>query len=322
MPFRLRSCWRNIVRSIPVMTMAALAGTILSLSGCTSEPPRPAKSGAERVTFAVTSYPLLAMTETMAGAAADVSLVTEGGSPSPDWKPTSAGIQAMQRATRILISGGDYEPWLQRVTIPRSRLVDTADGYYDQFVRIPDAVIHQHGPDGSHSHPGVVWATWLDPRLAMSQLERTRDVLLKVLPDQTAEVRGAADGMSEQLRQLDSRLEQLAASTAGKSITVLGDAPVYQYLVQRLGWELHYIHLPDHGPLSDADRESLTKAIAEHQPSLVLLRATLSGEQAALQGDSAVPFALVDLCETADAERSLVERLGQNLDAIAAALNQ
>lgn len=303
----------------PERWMAAFC-VLLMFSGCTSERPPSPTADPERVSIAVTSYPLLAMAEGMAGSAADVEMVIEEGTSSPEWKPTSEAIQTMQKATRILISGGDYEPWLQRVTVPRSRLVDTAEGYYGQFVRIPDAVVHQHGPDGSHSHPGVVWATWLDPQLALSQLERTRDVLLPLLPDHVAEIQKAADRLADEFRQLDERLDQLAESTSDAEITVLGDAPVYQYLAQRLGWKLTYVHLPGHGPLTEEQRSSLTTAMDEQQPSMVWLQQTLAEEVVLTEGDRDRPVAVIDLCQSANPARSLTERLEGNLDRIEAVL--
>ena len=289
---------------------------VVGITGCTSSSDKQASETSERIMFAVTSYPLLVMAEQLAGEAADVELVTNGSTTSPDGRPDSDSIRTMQRATRILISGGDYEPWLQRVTLPRSRLIDTAQGYYDQFVRIPDAVIHQHGPEGGHSHPGVVWATWLDPQLVTSQLDQTRDVLLDVLPDSEAAIRQAADRLADEFRRLDERVEEIMAETSEVGITVLGDAPVYQYLTQRLGWELNYVHLPVRGPLSDEDRRTLEKAMAERQPTLVFVRSTLADELADLRGNSEVPFAVIDLCETDDDARTLVQRMAQNLDVI------
>jgi len=320
MPFKSQSYWRKTVSDRRFFNAVILAVLIGVGAGCDSKSSAPPPADPEPVSIAVTSYPLLVMTEEMAGDAAEVNLVVSGEHTSPDWKPTSEAIRTMQDSTRILISGGDYEPWLQRVTLPRSRLVDTARGYYGKFVRIPDAVIHQHGPDGSHSHPGVVWATWLDPQLAMSQLDQTRDVLLEVLPDATATIRSAADALSQQFSDLDKRLKEIAAATTVDDITVLGDAPVYQYLAARLGWELHYVHLPVHGPLSQDNRKSVHDAIEQHQPTVIFARSTLADEVNDLAGDREIPIAPIDLCETADADQSLLQRLSGNLDAISRTL--
>lgn len=307
---RLQSCLLSI------MHKATLLSVVVLVVGCDANSEPLAKAVPERVSIAVTSYPLLVMAEAMVGSAVDVELVVSGDFISPAWKPTADAIQSMQRATRTLVSGGDYEPWLQRVTVPRSRLIDTAQGHYDQFIRIPDAVLHQHGPEGGHSHPGVVWATWLDPRLAISQLEQTRDVLLNVLPDSEAVIRSAADAMNQEFRQLDERLEKLAEASADADITVLGDAPVYQYLTVRLGWNLNYVHVPMRGSVLEKDRKSLQNAVEERQPTVVFVRSSLASELAGLQGGREIPFVLIDLCVLPDDGQTLVQRMTANLDSI------
>ena len=312
--------WRAAPRKAGPQSMVLLLLLFLNVvcvSGCGRASEQSTDPVSKRVIIAVTSYPLLAITEHIAGATAKVELVISSGFTSPEWKPDSNAIQKLQQATRILISGGDYEPWLHRVTVPRSRLIDTAQGYYNQLVRISDAVIHQHGPDGGHSHPGVVWATWMDPHLLTSQLDQTRDVLLEVLPDSEAVIRKSADGLAEEFRKLDKRLEEIAADTSGVDISVLGDAPVYQYLTQRLGWELNYVHLPARGPLSDENLGSLQRAIAEHQPSMVFVRRTLAAELDQLRRDiAAAPLIVIDLCETDDGKHTLTQRMALNLEAI------
>ncbi len=310
MPCRSPNCWPSTVRSL-LWTIL-----VVGLTGCGASSDQQANETPQRTTFAVTSYPLLVMAEQLVGDTADVEFIVNNSTISPDRRPESTAIRTMQRATRILINGADYEPWLQRVTLPRSRLIDTAQGYYDQLVRISDAVIHQHGPEGGHSHPGVVWATWLDPQLLTSQLDQTRDVLLDVLPGSAASIRRAADTLTAEFRTLDDRVEDIMAETSEISVSVLGDAPVYQYLTQRLGWELNYVHLPALGPLSDNDRQLLEKAIVEHQPTVVFVRSTLANELASLRGNSEIPFVLIDLCETDQNGRTLVQRLAQNLEAI------
>jgi len=269
---------------------------------------------------AVTSYPLMEFAQQIAGVTADVKFFIEGPQHSPEWKPTSSVIQTMQQADHILINGGDYEPWLQRVTLPRSRLTDTARGYYDQFVRIPDAVIHQHGPDGGHSHPGVVWATWLDPELAMSQAEQTRDVLLTLLPGATAEIRRSADALMSELRQLNDRVGELADKSPDTPLRVVGDAPVYQYLARRLNWDLKYVHWPRSEPLTEADQLAMEQLIKEFKPSLVLIRSTQQSDYSDVVANDGPQTVLIDMCEEPAKNQTLMQRLQQNLDRIETAI--
>lgn len=307
--------------SVPMLRRAACLVTagLLPVIGCQKEP-APVAAAPERVTVAVTSVPLLEMAQRMAGSAADIVLVVPPAASSPTWTPGQDAIRTMQEATRILISGGDHEPWLQQVTLPRSRLVDTASGYYSEFIRVPDAVVHQHGPEGRHSHAGVVWATWLDPELAISQAERTRDVLLDILPDAAAEIRHGCDELTAELTDVNRLLEQLAADTQKTDITVLGDAPVYQYLVRRLGWNLHYVHLPESESLTESAQAKLLQAIDEQDPHIILARLPLADQVNRIVQDRGIPVAAVDLCDRADGDgRTLAERLKQNVQALQAA---
>ena len=79
------------------------------------------------------------MTQAIVGDAGDVVLVVPNETSSPNWSPTVDDAKTMQQARLILVSGAGYEPWKDRVSLPGSRTRDTAAGYYDQLIRIPDA---------------------------------------------------------------------------------------------------------------------------------------------------------------------------------------
>ena len=301
-------------RTVPGPFQRAAVAILLLIPACrTDDDVALSSSAPEPTVIAVTSYPLLVMAQELAGEHAEVQLVTEDDVASPDWKPTNSGIHQMQGATKILISGGDFEPWLQRVTIPKSRLVDTADGYYDQFIRISDALLHQHGPEGAHSHPGVVWTTWLDPQLAQSQLDRVREVLVQMLPHAASDIHRVADKRSEQLEQLEQRLEQLKQRYSDVRIT--GDAPVYQYLTRRLGWKLDYAHWPTHGSVPDEQKAELQQLISEDRPQLLLIQSDHMDDL----GDVGVPVCSVDLCIHAAGDADFWQRLEENLTRLEAA---
>ena len=115
MPSRLQSCLLSI------MHRATLLSVVVLLVGCDANSEPLAKAVPERVSIAVTSYPLLVMAEAMVGSAVDVELVVSGGFISPAWKPTADAIQAMQRATRT-------SPRVTSTALPaRERLVPGRD---------------------------------------------------------------------------------------------------------------------------------------------------------------------------------------------------
>ena len=290
-----------------------------ALSGCGSEQQDSVKSSAQKPSIVVTSWPLFAMADRLAGDAADVELVVPPATISPNWKPSGKSIRQMQAASRILVSGSGFEPWMRRITLPESRVVDTGAGYRDAVIRVPDAVIHQHGPGGRHSHAGDIWATWLDPELAIAQLDQVETTLAELLPDVSDTIHRSAESLDGSLRAADARLQAIARSTADAGIVVVGDAPVYQYLTRRLDWQLEYIHLPPRGPLSEEQQLELQEAIGEQASPLVFIRRTRWDVVAEVRNHVDARFVKIDLCLT-ESDESLAGRLNRNLENIEEAI--
>ena len=267
--------------------------------------------------IAVTSQPLLQMTQTIVGDAATVVLVVPAGTVSRDWTPTADDARIMQRASLILISGAGYEPWRDRVSLPGSRLHDTAAGYYDRLIRIPDAVTHQHGPDGPHSHPGTVWATWLDPELCAAQLHQVGLHCGRFMPERRQAIEEAEARLSAEINTLNSTIDSLKTDVGDESVVVFSDAPHYQYLIERLGWRLHYFHWAVQETLSEAERRELLDTFDAHPDDtrrIFLMDSRRSAGTEAFVRESGGVVVRIDLCESAGPESTLFPaRLKSNL---------
>ena len=291
------------------------------------------KNGPPRIV--VTSQPLLRMTKALMGDHADVVLVVPDHTSSHDWSPTPADAEIMQQARLIFISGAGYEPWRDRVSLPGSRTRDTAAGYYDQLIRIPDAVTHQHGPDGAHSHPGTVWATWLDPELCTAQLHQVSIHCGRLLPEQKLSIETAAAKLSAELNLLNALIDTIKAEAGAgagdENRVVYSDAPHYQYLTRRLGWTLNYLHWEVADAVSDANRTELLDAFSADTSSnsaptsscLFLLDSRHSADSEAFVRNSGGTVVRIDLCETPSPDStSIPDRLKQNLQRIRDAVAQ
>jgi zinc transport system substrate-binding protein len=71
------------------------------------------------------NYPLAYFAERIAG---DLATVIFPAPPNVDpafWMPNAETIAAYQTADLILLNGADYAKWTAKVSLPRSRLVDT-----------------------------------------------------------------------------------------------------------------------------------------------------------------------------------------------------
>ncbi len=308
------------------LLLASATAISCLISGC-SETKAPQTSSSKdegRTQIVVTSQPLLEMTQTLVGNHASTLLVVPKGMSSPDWSPTAEDARTMQQASLVLLSGAGYEPWKDRVSLPRSRVRDTAAGYYEQLIRIPDAVSHQHGPGGSHSHPGTVWATWLVPELCAAHLHQVSLNCIRLMPDQKQAIETAEAKLAAELNSLNAMILSIQAAAKDDPLVVFSDAPHYQYLTQRLGWELRYLHWTVSGPLTDADHTELQELLKSESDTagapnvrLFLLDSRQSVETEVFVRDLGFTVIRIDLCETVSSESMLLPgRLKQNLQRI------
>ncbi len=277
--------------------------------------------------IAVTSQVLLEMTQAICDDSFEIVQPIPDGISSRHWEPSGDAVRSLQQAKLILISGAGYEPWKDRVSLPGSRVKDTAAGYYGEFIRIPDAVTHQHGPEGKHAHPGTVWATWLDPELAAGQLQQVTNACVSIAPDQKSDLETAATKLKAQLAALNPLISELRELPQAGNLQVFSDGPFYQYLTVRIDWPLNYMHW-DHSAeeLSDVNKHELTDQLAKSpaSPRRIFL---LSTQRAASVEEFVVSTGLkvvrIDLCEAPiDPVTSFSNRLRGNLERLKAAVTQ
>lgn len=313
------------------LSILILPGILIGCTHAKQPPSQTEKTNKGLPRIVVTSRPLLQMTQAIVGDAAEVVLVVPDETTSPDWSPTADDAGIMQQARLILISGAGYEPWKDRVSLPGSRMRDTAAGYYDQLIRIPDAVKHQHGPDGPHSHPGTVWATWLDPELCTAQLHQVSLNGGRLVPERKQSIETAEASLSAELNSLNVIIDAIKAGVSDEALVVFSDAPHYQYLTRRLGWTLNYLHWDLADTISDANRQELldsfsantSDTLTQNKRRIFLLDSRHSAETEDFVRKSGGTVVRIDLCETASPEStSFPNRLKHNLERIRDAIDE
>ncbi len=295
----------------------------LLISGCSDVKNRSSadKSGDsntdKKPVVVVTSQPLFEVADLLAGDHIEVHKITPDSIASRNWKPQKDDVQRLQNADLILISGAGYEPWKDRVSLPGSRLKDTAVGYYSRLIRIPDAITHQHGPEGQHAHPGTVWATWLDPELAESQCTKVADLFVDLQPAASHEITSALATIKTQLERTQVLAAEISTKTSAQNITIVGDSPNYHYLTSKLGWEFQYVHWDDSQELTSTAKEELTALagkLPKDQPRFFLLNSLQSESATIFATEAGFAVIPIDLCEypLQDSSDSVFERIHGN----------
>lgn len=190
----------------------------------------------EKLNVYTVNYPLTYFAERIAGDLATVSFPAPPDVDPAFWLPDPETIAAFQAADLILLNGADYAKWTAKVSLPRSRLVDTSRGFRDAYLQATEGVTHSHGPGGEHSHAGTAFTTWVDFTQALVQASAVRDALSRWVPAQAEIFAANFAALEHELRDLDARLAAIVAHDPAKPL--FASHPVYQYLARRYALNL------------------------------------------------------------------------------------
>jgi zinc transport system substrate-binding protein len=210
---------------------------ILALPACgpaTEEPDNGEAPAVAAPKVIASNYPLYFFASEILGdgGGIELSLPAMTGDPA-DWRPDASAVADLQQADLILLNGAGYEAWLDWVTLPADRLLDTSASLSGQLIPLREETVHQHGPGGEHSHTGVAFTLWLDPELAIAQASAIERALSSMAPEQAASFRRNLAGLVDRLQALDEDLRRAFDSLDGQPL--LFSHPVYQYLQARYG---------------------------------------------------------------------------------------
>ncbi|MCS1411009.1 MAG: High-affinity zinc uptake system binding-protein ZnuA [Verrucomicrobia subdivision 3 bacterium] len=203
-----------------------------------SEAPRKGTEGPPIIY--VVNYPLWYLTSRIVGEHAKVVLPPESGSDPAFWRPTETHVQAYQNADLILLWGADYAKWVQNVTLPYSRVIDTGKPIRDRYIFEQEMVTHSHGDSGEHSHGAVVFTSWLDFELLLQQAREIADRLMERYPQHARPYGENFRGLEADLLAIDQQFNDAIPESLKEP--VFASHPVYQYLARRYGLKLTNFH--------------------------------------------------------------------------------
>ncbi|MEL6523503.1 MAG: zinc ABC transporter substrate-binding protein [Pseudomonadota bacterium] len=165
------------------------------------------------------------------GAAEVIFPVPEGVDPS-FWRPSIADISMIQSADLILLNGAGFATWIDRVSLPRSRVVNTTAEIEDQFI-VTESITHSHGDGGEHSHEGIASYTWLDPMLAIAQAEAIAAAVIARYLATAEDVEARLEDLMSELMELDTTARNALSGLQG--VEMIASHPRYQYFARRYG---------------------------------------------------------------------------------------
>ncbi|MFC1763859.1 metal ABC transporter substrate-binding protein [Planctomycetota bacterium] len=219
-----------------------LALSIL-LNGCRKEPndgTAPAAHKSAVLTVYTVNYPLKYFAERIGGDHVKVYFPAPADEDPAYWTPDAETVLKYQQADLILLNGAGYAKWVDKVSLPATKFVNTSSAFADRYITLEEAVTHSHVPGGKHEHGSVAFTTWLDPSLAIEQAQAISGALAKKQPQHSQTFKQNLASLEKDLQGLDQKL--VALSTEGESVPLIFSHPVYQYLTRAYGISAISVH--------------------------------------------------------------------------------
>jgi len=190
----------------------------------------------EKLKIYTVNYPLYYFAERLGGDSVDVHFPVPADRDPAFWMPPIMLLSEYQQADLILLNGAGFAKWLDKVSMPRSRVVDTSRSFKADFIPVENAVTHSHGSEGEHSHIGTASTTWLDMQQAIKQAEAVAKALIRRLPENKGTIEHNLHALKKELSDMDTALAQFAKE--GKVSGLLASHPRYEYLARRYHMEI------------------------------------------------------------------------------------
>ena len=225
----------------------------------------------ERPRIVAVNYPIQYFTERLLGDTAEVIFPVPDGVDPSFWRPAIADISLIQSADLILLNGAGFATWVDRVSLPRSKVVRVSAGFSDRFIATA-SITHSHGDGGEHSHEGTASYFWLDPELALLQAEAIAEALSS---------RGLVDGDVglEALRADLEALDQAARKAVAELNTaIIATHPRYQYFARAYGLEIASLEWEAGAAPSEDQLAELAALAAETEARLLIWEAAPPSE--------------------------------------------
>jgi zinc transport system substrate-binding protein len=307
------------------LTTTIVISLLISLAACGGNGPETTEPVADetpnRLVVFTVNYPLAYFAERIGGDEVEVVFPAPPNEDPAFWSPDAESIAAYQGADLILLNGAGYAKWVERATMPPSKLVDSTSGAADRLLELTGTVTHSHGPEGDHEHQGWAFTTWLDPTLAIEQARAIAAALQSRLP-------GSDTAIAERLTALEADLSALDAQFVTATNTIgdeplLFSHPVYQYFIHRYGLNGLDVHWePDVPP--DSKMWSELGHILDHNPAKWMLweGKPLEATVTSLQ-EQGISSAVISPCANKPAEGDWLSVMAANaatLESIAEAL--
>lgn len=248
---------RNLQRIVWLASICVFALVAVISFQCTSF----AVSSAPLTIYTV-NYPLAYFSERIGTDHVNVIFPAPADVDPAYWMPDKEIISRYQKADLILLNGAHYAKWVEKVTLPRAKLVNTSRKFKDRYIRMAAEVTHSHGSGGEHAHEDAAFTIWLDFELAVLQARAIEKALSRKMPEQSPLFKKNLAALEKDLLILDRQIMEIVINDKDKPL--LASHPVYDYLQRRYSLNLQSVHWEPDAEPSFKQWNELKKIVQDH----------------------------------------------------------
>lgn len=278
---------------------------------CSKPESEPRTATDRRPTVYVVNCPLKYFAERIGGDAIDVVFPAIAGDPA-FWKPGPDEVIVCQQADLILLNGASYAKWVDTVSIPQLKTVNTTAAVKDRYIEIEEEMNHTHGPGAKQAHGAVAFTTWLDPRLAIGQAECIEEAMSRKWPNHRDRFAAGFAALEKDLRTLDEKFSSITSGKGG--VPLVMSHPVYQYLERRYGLNARSLHWePDARPDEGMVKE-LKGILATHPAQSMIWESEPLAETAQVLSNLELGSIVIDPCANVPDEGDYLSVMHENAE--------
>jgi len=231
-----------------------------------------------KLTVYVVSYPLQYFAERIGGEYVNVVFPAPADVDPAYWMPDTPTIAAYQQADLILLNGVGYAKWVNKVTLPRFRMINTSAEFKDQYIEAAEILTHSHGSKGEHAHEALAFTTWVDFSFAAKQAKAIAAALSRKRPDLRDIFQKNYAALEQDLIALDRTIEEIVSKNRAQPLVV--SHPVYDYFTRRYGLNIRSVHWEPDEILTNEQIMELNRILKEHPAKWMIWEGNLMKQSA------------------------------------------
>ena len=222
--------------SAKAMVTAAVAAVVISalmmgMTGCSKNEPE-----GDGLKVAADILPLADFCRNVGGDLVEVEMIIPAGASPHTYEITSEQMKLLSEADVLVTNGLGLTPWAEGLfdKVDNPGMVDLEAA---EAVPQPELIeIVESGEEGRQHEQGVYDPhVWLDPQLAVYQVEAIRDAFIEADPENREIYRDNAERYIEELEGLDGDItDEVSTFTETKFVSF---HPAWAYFAQRYGLE-------------------------------------------------------------------------------------